>query len=269
LARGDAFKNPFAAKILTKLQMLPIYRLSEGVENLGKNEVVFQQCVSLLEKKQSILIFSEGLCINDWRLRPLKKGTARIALLCKKANLNDVLIQPLNINYDTFDKFPKKISINYNQNFSFNDIDYQKEPQFYQDFNSILKERIADKLVLKENISSLTPKPSLESGCRTAMASVNLSNNFKSILLATPALIGYLTQRWFFDITRNFVRKKTKNTVFFDSILFGLLMFTYPFFVLTSTLCVFIITKSYLSLLALLLLPATAFCYREWKVLND
>jgi hypothetical protein len=36
LARGDAFKNNFFAYLLYQLKLLPVYRVSEGVENLKK-----------------------------------------------------------------------------------------------------------------------------------------------------------------------------------------------------------------------------------------
>ena len=39
LARGDAFNHKTAAKILSSLNMLPVFRLSEGKENLLKNTV--------------------------------------------------------------------------------------------------------------------------------------------------------------------------------------------------------------------------------------
>ena len=36
LARGDAFAGKFFTTILTSLNMLPVYRISEGPENLEK-----------------------------------------------------------------------------------------------------------------------------------------------------------------------------------------------------------------------------------------
>ncbi len=38
LARGDAFKKPWHNTLLKLLNMIPIYRLSEGKENLHLNE---------------------------------------------------------------------------------------------------------------------------------------------------------------------------------------------------------------------------------------
>src|SRR5690606_5629210 len=69
LARGDAFKHPRAAKALRLLNMIPIYRLSEGKENLDNNKHTFEQCMKVLKHKGAILIFSEGISINEWTLR--------------------------------------------------------------------------------------------------------------------------------------------------------------------------------------------------------
>ena len=42
LARGDAFKNNFFAGVLYSLKLLPVYRVSEGVENLEENYKTFE-----------------------------------------------------------------------------------------------------------------------------------------------------------------------------------------------------------------------------------
>ena len=82
LARGDAFKNPRAAKALRMLNMIPIYRLSEGKEHVENNRDTFDECNRVFKNKGTVLIFSEGVCVNEWKLRPLKKGTARLAYMC-------------------------------------------------------------------------------------------------------------------------------------------------------------------------------------------
>src|SRR6266478_9269485 len=50
LTRGDVFKKPFYDKILTSLKMLPIYRTSEGTENLGINYQTFDACKNIFKK---------------------------------------------------------------------------------------------------------------------------------------------------------------------------------------------------------------------------
>jgi|SRR6185312_5032938 len=77
IARGDAFKKPFGAKVLSFLNNVPIFRKEEGM-NLSKNEETFSYCMDILKEGDTVLLFSEGICENEWYLRPLRKGTARL-----------------------------------------------------------------------------------------------------------------------------------------------------------------------------------------------
>jgi len=101
LTRGDAFLNKRVNNILFKLKMLPVYRPSEGVENLSKNYKTFDSCIELFKRNAVVLIFSEGLCVNEWHLRPLKKGTARLAYKCLEEDI-PLKILPVGINYSSF-----------------------------------------------------------------------------------------------------------------------------------------------------------------------
>jgi glycerol-3-phosphate O-acyltransferase/dihydroxyacetone phosphate acyltransferase len=98
LARSDVFNTPFKAWILAQLSLLPVYRLQEGLENLDKNRDTFRACHDILDKDGIVLIFSEGLCIQEMRLRPLKKGTARIAFDYSREG-KPLNIVPVSLNY--------------------------------------------------------------------------------------------------------------------------------------------------------------------------
>ncbi|MEQ1554412.1 MAG: 1-acyl-sn-glycerol-3-phosphate acyltransferase, partial [Ferruginibacter sp.] len=111
LARGDAFKNKFVAKILRSLKMFPVYRVSEGVENLEENYKTFDDCIEVFRQNGIVLIFSEGKCINEWNLRPLKKGTARLAINAWDLGI-PLQVIPLGINYNSFTCFGKNIQLN-------------------------------------------------------------------------------------------------------------------------------------------------------------
>lgn len=116
LARGDVFKKPLAAKILNAIGIAPIYRMQEGIENIEKNKEVFQRCYQILAQNQSIAIFPEGNCERESKLRPLKKGTARIAhgaLESFKAN-QTLYITCAGINYDDPDNLSSEVLINFN-----------------------------------------------------------------------------------------------------------------------------------------------------------
>ncbi|MEO7532017.1 MAG: 1-acyl-sn-glycerol-3-phosphate acyltransferase, partial [Sediminibacterium sp.] len=115
LTRGDAFRNPLARKILQALKLIPIYRLSEGREYLALNDATFDQCKTILSLNGILLIFSEGLCINQWDLRPLKKGTARIALDAMSApNIQEKFrVLPVSINYHSFRSLGKRMIVHF------------------------------------------------------------------------------------------------------------------------------------------------------------
>jgi 1-acyl-sn-glycerol-3-phosphate acyltransferase len=252
LARGDAFNKPLVAKFLTALHLIPIYRLSEGKNNLSKNEETFRRCVALLKQKQTILIFSEGLCVNEWKLRPLKKGTARLALLANQEGVSNLRIQPTNLNYSSFTKNPKKVVLNFNDEFGISIEETRQETAFYTVFNNKLKQGLLNKLVIQ-----------------SAEKEVTLFKNYKStkkkIVLAIPALIGFILNRGIYIVLKNVAHKKTKNTVFYDSVLYGLLLLLYPIIVVIITTIVGIVFNFYTALLLFVTFPLSAWSYSQYK----
>lgn len=252
LARGDAFKNPFVAKILSSLHLIPIYRLSEGKSNLSKNDATFKKCISLLKQNKTILIFSEGLCINEWQLRPLKKGTARLALMAKEENIENLKIQPTNINYSSFTKNPKEVQINFNTEFSSNNITNHKESIFYNSFNSKLQQGILHNLLIQNN--------------QNQVKLFAINNIFlQQTLLFIPASLGYLLNQGIYSLFKNIAHKKTKNTVFYDSVLFGLLLLFYPLIVLFISILIGFIFNFKIALLMFILFPLSGWCYSQIK----
>ena len=125
LARGDVFKNSFVAKILLSLKLLPVYRVSEGVENLDENYKTFDQCKEIFKQNGIVLIFSEGKCVNEWHLRPLKKGTARLAISSWEEGI-PLKILPVAINYSSFRKIGKNIHLFFGEFITNKDLDIEQ-----------------------------------------------------------------------------------------------------------------------------------------------
>ena len=50
LARGDAFNGKWITKILVSLKILPVYRISEGAENLTDNYSTFDRCKKIFNQ---------------------------------------------------------------------------------------------------------------------------------------------------------------------------------------------------------------------------
>lgn len=114
LARGDAFKTSFMSWFLSQLKLIPIYRVQEGVDQLQKNEETFDKCYKLLQNKGIVMVFPEGICVQERRLRKLKKGMAKIAFGAQEfSDYNlDLCIVPVGINYTTPSKSGGDVYIN-------------------------------------------------------------------------------------------------------------------------------------------------------------
>ncbi len=99
LTKSDVFKNPMIAKILFSLNMLPIYRERDGADFKEKNIAIFNRCSEILADDGRIIIFPEGSHNTENRLRPLKKGIARIAAQANNETEEDIWIVPVGLNY--------------------------------------------------------------------------------------------------------------------------------------------------------------------------
>ena len=117
LAKATMFSNKIAANILSKLNIVPIYRAQDNPEKLKENNAVFQACYDKLGKNGAIMIFPEGTSENERRLRPIKTGAARIALGTSKENNHqlNVKILPVGLNYTKSSKFRSELSIEFGQ----------------------------------------------------------------------------------------------------------------------------------------------------------
>jgi 1-acyl-sn-glycerol-3-phosphate acyltransferase len=255
LARGDVFKNRFISRILTSLKILPVYRTTEGAENLNENYKTFDDCLQLFRQNGTVLIFSEGKCINEWKLRKLKKGTARLAIKCWEENI-PLKILPVGINYSSFRRFGKNVYLNFGNILTSSMIDLN-EPEGLQrqSFNQQLNEE------LKQLVFEI-PKTDLPLQKKKLSIDIPL---FKKILLALPAIPGYLFHAPLYLPLQNITWEKTKHNDHYDSVLTALLVFIYPLYLLLIVSIVFYITRSNYSFLLAIILPFCAWCYIQLK----
>lgn len=102
MARSDIFKK--FAPILYFLKILPIYRIRDGIDTLKKNQAVFDKTVDVLNTYNGLVILPEGNHAGIHRLRPLKKGFARIAFQTEEAGKvkEGISIVPVGIDYDDY-----------------------------------------------------------------------------------------------------------------------------------------------------------------------
>jgi glycerol-3-phosphate O-acyltransferase/dihydroxyacetone phosphate acyltransferase len=126
--RADMFRKSFARFCLHELNVAPVYRIEEGLENVLKNLDTFTDIYDILKKNGNFIMFSEGICVQEKRLQNLRKGTARLAFGAEEKYGLDVHIVPVGINYTYPAKFRKEVMINFHDPFSIKELkDLYKE----------------------------------------------------------------------------------------------------------------------------------------------
>lgn len=255
LARGDAFKNKFAAWLLRSIHMLPVYRTSEGVENLEHNYTTFDACKEIFKKNGVVLIFSEGRCINEWHLRPLKKGTARLAISSWEEGIN-LKVLPCGLNYQSFTSFGKNVQLNFGNIISKKDIVLSEGyGRSINAFNNKLKSEL-EPLVLEIERSD---EPEIKKRFAVAISSV------KKIWLAVPALLGYILHFPLYYPVQKFAFKRGGHNDHYDSLMVGLLFLFYPFYLALIAIGVSSFTCNYWWVATFIVLPFCAWSFVQVK----
>jgi 1-acyl-sn-glycerol-3-phosphate acyltransferase len=198
LARGDVFRKPLFGFLLRSIGMIPIHRAREGREHLNLNEGTFQESVEVLRRGDGLLIFIEGICLLTHEIQPFKKGATRI-LEAAHAEGIQPKIHVVGLGYSDFRAFGKVVQISIES--------FSEEPIFDHarhrlDFNEAVRVQMARLVKIPEEGVSLR-----------------------------KGLFYYLNLPYF-RLISNFVWSRTAGTVFYDSVLFGVLLFTYPVYLL-------------------------------------
>ena len=100
LTRASVFKKSLVSKLLTSLNMLPVYRVRDGWSNIRNNNPVFEKCSELLHNNKTVVIFPEGSHNLVRRVRPLSKGFTRIVFdTLEKYPELDIQLIPIGLNF--------------------------------------------------------------------------------------------------------------------------------------------------------------------------
>ncbi|MES2374746.1 MAG: 1-acyl-sn-glycerol-3-phosphate acyltransferase [Bacteroidota bacterium] len=244
LARGDAFRKPWHNRLLRLLNMIPIYRLSEGKENLSLNDSSFKRSNEILSAGGIVLIFIEGICVHKHELQPFKKGAGRIATESRSNKKLHIL--PLGIAYDSFENFGKQINIYIGEPLLSETLfPFEEEAKNIRNFNEVLYEEINQRI-----------KISFEKNKRSSL----------SKMFFPAAITGRVLHIVLYKAIKNFVKKKTRGTVFFDSVLFGCLLILYPIYVLLICLLLWLLHVHIVIIIAVFFLfPFSAWSAVRWR----
>jgi 1-acyl-sn-glycerol-3-phosphate acyltransferase len=250
LARGDAFKNPILAKVFKTYHMLPVYRISEGKENIEKNFETFDASYNAINKAEVVLIFGEGLCENNWALRSLKKGPARIANRAWNSNdvSKDMVILPVGLTYEHYDGAGKSLIINYGTPITKNDMkESLSSPTFVQQLNDKIATALQELAYINKDLKSDSPEHNQmmkvwqeaerkKEDVLTVLKQTKFSpgNKLKTKSEKRTLTKFHLSQialphYWLMDRIATIL---TRGSVFYDSILFGFTLFLLPLYLI-------------------------------------
>lgn len=130
LARGDVFKPGLVSWFFDRIGIIPIFRLMDGgKEGLSKNDATYRRVNHHLKKGEKVIVFAEGLCIMERRLRPLKKGVARMVFGAYEELQNpDLLVIPVGVNYSQPDRFGSTLFYNVGEPLRVHDFLKERDP---------------------------------------------------------------------------------------------------------------------------------------------
>ena len=259
LARGDAFSKKWIAHILKALKILPVYREKEGKENLHRNYNTFEACQDIFKNEGIVLIFTEALSENEWHLRPLKKGTARLAVAAWEQNI-PLKILPIGLNYSSFRLFGKNVHLNIGTPIT------QEQLKTTVDENGKLLNEITENIELQ--LRELVYEIDKNDKKKQAAIFTTPIPVLRKILLYTPASIGCVTHCVLYWPLQKLLWKKISPTGHFDSVITAILFLIYPGFLLLFAL----VANYFIGLwgwLAFVLFPFFAWSYVQLKRQTD
>jgi len=184
LARADLFRNKTIAAFLHSIKIMPAFRIRDGIENLGKNADVFDQCVELLENNNALGIMPEGNQELERKIRPLVKGVFRIAFSAqqKTGDAKNIKIIPIGSEYEDFIKFGKNVIINIGQA-----IDVQEYMKSYNSNPAVALNEIKKRL--RTELENLTVHLDTTDFYKCFETSVYVANNAMLLKMGLEATI--------------------------------------------------------------------------------
>ncbi|PID67714.1 MAG: acyltransferase [Flavobacteriia bacterium] len=255
LTRASAFKHPVANMLLRSINMMPIYRIRDGIGTLTNNQEIFKNCYAVFDNQEAVVMFPEASHELPRRLRPLRKGFARISFEYTALNPdNDLFILPVGINYENALKPWTKVAVYYGKPIKVTD--YYNSKDINTAYKTLLKKateelktlsvHIADKeritaienqlkaegydftnpVQVNERIKTIQSNPP-----ETTSSPVSVRNNLLMRLLYLIFMVNAVLPLL---IWRS-IKKRVKDPIILNTFRFGLGLGLFTFFYLLQT----------------------------------
>lgn len=149
MARGDIFANPFIAKILRFLRILPLFRIRNGVAAVRNNTDSLEQAVDVVHDQVGLYLFPEGRHRTRHSLLQLSKGIFHIALDSNRefGKERPIYIVPVGIEYGDYFRYRSTCMVNFGEAINVTDFirnsTEENEAVLMNQLRVMLSERIA------------------------------------------------------------------------------------------------------------------------------
>ena len=234
LVRASAFKKPLIKRFLESLNLIPIFRIRDGVKQLEKNTEVFEKCFDLLNQQKALMIFPEGSHNHKRNVRKLSKGFSRIVFGALERNPElKIHIISVGVTYQNPSIYPTDVCVHFGTPILANDF---YNPQIIHSEIKRLKVVIRSQLKtlsvhipLDENYEKTLSKLTSENVDFTEIEKVNLMIKTKNIIgkrkkinyvsLIKPIIILNCIIPWFIW---KYVESKIEEFEFIDTFRYGI-----------------------------------------------
>lgn len=110
IARDKIWKIPIVGQVMRWLGSIPVHKREDGTPT--SNDEMFASAYNALRAGQHLLIFPEGITVDDPAIAPIKTGAARIALGARASGASDIKITPAGIHYEDKAALRSRIFVN-------------------------------------------------------------------------------------------------------------------------------------------------------------
>ena len=166
-ARADMFNNPFIAKLMTFIRILPMVRQRDGLRNVLKNHETFEIIVETLQNGVPFCIFPEGRHRPAHSLLPLGKGITRTAIAANErfGKEKPVYIVPVGIEYGDYFRYRSTCMVTYGKPINVTEfvagLDVENEAQINEPLRKELRQRMSELITFIPDDENLQAKWSL------------------------------------------------------------------------------------------------------------
>jgi len=282
IARASVFKEGLVTKLLTAVQIKPVFRVRDGFGSLRNNDAIIQEWSDMLAKDEDILIFAEGNHNEPYAGGVLQKGFARMTMQFKEKNSTPLTIVPVGIHYDDHHAFRSRVLVNFGDPIRVNDIlkdslsEREKletlvsatdaalkslalaispDDEYKAKYDFLLKNRKAE----KEMMAQLESDKNILKSYPLAQTTDQQKKSSAIWKAINPIVwVGYVLHILPYSIIKGFIKKNIKDPQWISSLKYAFGIFLVPVYYIILLTVFFIFIPNGLALLGFaILLPIT------------